>query len=262
MQRSRFAAIIVIFLLVGSLAGVVIASYSDVDKYITSGLVLASVGAYRYSISSLEAAAKQATSIEQKAEVETALGLVYYQAALDAIEKNKSPNAYLAKAREHYLNAAVLDDEYAFLYSQIGDINLAIGDLKRAREAYEKALVSEPDAAGAYYGLAKVALLRNETETAISYLEKVVEISPDHIEAAILLAKQLLELGEVDAAIQRLKAAESIDPRVPELHYQLARAYQLSGAREKALHQLERTLQLDPHHQQADRLLQQLKNQQ
>jgi len=248
-----------ICVIVGGLAGVVAANYADIDRYISNGLILATVGAFKYSVSSLEAAAEQATSVEQKAEAEIALGLVYYQAAQDAIESGKSPNAYLAKAREHYAQAVELDVDNAFLYGQIGDIYLAMSDLEQARDAYEKALVYEPDAVVAHYGLARVEIRLKQTEAAVSHLEKVVKTSPDHIKASILLAEQLIELGRVDEAIEKLKAAESFDPRVPELHYQLARAYRAQGDWEKALHELERTLQLDPNHKQASLMMRQLR---
>ncbi|NLV91292.1 MAG: tetratricopeptide repeat protein [Firmicutes bacterium] len=244
-SMRRFTVALVLVVILGLGAGVGL-GYMNTERLISDGLILGSIGALRYSVEVLSQARDQAISRESQAEVEASQALVFLAASQDAADQGQDPTPYLQRARTHLQAAIGLDIDNAFLYSLLGDVEFAVGNVGSATVAYERALEHEPDAVDALFGLGRIDVQAGRTEEALETLHKAQELAPDHLGIALLLAEQLAATSRYEEAVEILTKVELFDPRVPQVHFQLATYYHALGQFDEALHRIERTLDLDP----------------
>jgi tetratricopeptide (TPR) repeat protein len=86
------------------------------------------------------------------------------------------------------------------------------GRLDEARQAYEAAVAASPESAFLYRDLGMVELRQNGLAAAVTHLQKAVALDPGDVRAHLGLADAMERLGDPDGAIAALERAYALDP--------------------------------------------------
>jgi tetratricopeptide (TPR) repeat protein len=86
------------------------------------------------------------------------------------------------------------------------------GRLDEARRAYESAIGTSPDSAFLYRDLGHVELRADAVEAAVAHLSRAVELDPDDVKAWIWLGDAHEHGGRLDEAVRAIERAIALDP--------------------------------------------------
>lgn len=108
--------------------------------------------------------------------------------------------------------AADTDPRFPDTYNNLGQIQLARGDLPAARRAFEHGLQADPQYALFYVNLANVLIKQGDSRGARPLLEKAVELDPLLAPAYGPLAELEYRAGDAAAALRHLRRAVELQP--------------------------------------------------
>ena len=117
-------------------------------------------------------------------------------------------------AQAHALLQQVLAQwpDYAVAWSDLGNLQRAVGDAEAALGSWRRACALAPDAPMPWFNLGRHLQSCGDTAAAIRALERAHALAPDLLPAAILLGDALLHAGRLDDASTRYRAALAIHP--------------------------------------------------
>ncbi len=102
--------------------------------------------------------------------------------------------------------------DYAMAWSDLGNLQRAVGDIDAALYSWQRACALAPDASMPWFNLGRHWQLCGDTATAISALERAHALAPDLIPAAILLGDALVHAGRLEEATARYRHALAVHP--------------------------------------------------
>jgi tetratricopeptide (TPR) repeat protein len=216
----------------------------DIEALLSAGRAYLEAGDYTEAISTLEAAAEQAS---ENSDIHFLLGQAYNQ------------SGELSKAVDEFRRVLELEPESAAAHHNLGVTYYQLQDLESAVDQFETALGIDPDDPDTHYQLGAtyltLALSAAEPtsladpellEQATEEFETALELRENMPEALIGLGNVYLQQGDYNAAIEALqKAIESV-PDSREAHYALAGALAQSGSIDEACETYSQFLSLDP----------------
>lgn len=129
---------------------------------------------------------------------------------LDAEKKYKGAAVYYAEALR-------LDPRSALLLNNLGNHDLAVGDVSDARQAYLKVVAIEPHSANANLQLARISLEQKQGGEALRYLYALPDSIRQSPTVEILQAEALHAAGrerEAESLLKKVADAGGGDPRV------------------------------------------------
>jgi tetratricopeptide (TPR) repeat protein len=133
-----------------------------------------------------------------------------------------------------------------FAYNNLGDIELANGDLSAAMSDYQSSIKIDPNRVKAYINLAEVYVALNrsaDAETAIDQALKLPEVTSDDFSN---LGIVLMKMNQPARALQALQTAVSMDPNSVTYLFNQANAFAAVGQFERAEATFRRCIALAP----------------
>jgi len=121
-------------------------------------------------------------------------------------------NDELELARDQFLRAVALDDQFAESYNNLGLVFTELGEQDRATEAYEKAIALNPDLHATYNNLGYVFYLQGNYERAAEMYEEALRRSPENSSASTNLGNACYKMGKNEEARDAWKRALELDP--------------------------------------------------
>lgn len=110
-------------------------------------------------------------------------------------------------------NAIEIDPTKASLKNNLGNVFLKKGDISSAKVYYQNAIELEPNLFPAYNNLGNCFVQEGNKKASVKYFEKALEIKPDFAEALINLANVQRDLGNLSDALQLYNVALSVTPK-------------------------------------------------
>lgn len=114
-------------------------------------------------------------------------------------------------AEVYYERCLALEDGFAAVHTNLGNLYFRRGDNASARRAYERALELEPDQTEARYNLGNLLDEEGEIELAIAELRRVVARDPDFADAHFNLGVILARVGGLSQARRHFHLYLSLD---------------------------------------------------
>ena len=153
-----------------------------------------------------------------------------------------------------HFRAAIADYRAAYQHTanrpeslaQLGDLELAMGDVGRALEFYRRALGVEPASAIARANLADIHRARGDEAEAERVLRDGIELDPANAALHHSLGLLLVRTGRPDESLAALRKATELDPDDRRFAYVLGVALNSLGRGEAALAELESARQRFP----------------
>ncbi len=112
------------------------------------------------------------------------------------------------KAKDAYDRALSIDQKYAELLFNLGNVYLSeaiekrsVDPLQKSMENFQKAIHVDPNYPAPYFGLGRVYRILRNSEGAIKSLKKAVELQPDFDEAYYYLGLTYLDKGAKSQAL-------------------------------------------------------------
>jgi len=215
-----------------------------IEALLSAGRAYLEAGDYDEAISTLEAAAEQASD---NSDIHFLLGQAYNQ------------SGELSKAVDEFRKVLELEPESAAAHHNLGVTYYQLQDLQSAVDEFQKALEIDPDDPDSHYQLGAtyltLALSTGEPtaladpellEQATGEFETALGLRENMPEALIGLGNVHLQQGDYSAAIEVLQQAIESVPDSREAHYALAGAFAQSGDVEMACETYRQFLSLDP----------------
>lgn len=137
-------------------------------------------------------------------------------------------------------------DPPAWVYTMLGDCNIALGRPYHARDAYLQATSLTPEDPGAWTNVAKAALILGDEDRAILSSRHALGLDPGRLDATLTLGYALLRSGQEVRAVRVLSEARSKHPQSATLLCLLGRAYSRLGHHEQARACYDVALRLEP----------------
>ncbi len=145
------------------------------------------------------------------------------------------------------------------LYTELGKLYLAQGDIAKAKEQFNKATDVMPGYAEARIQLALLSERENALPEAIAEMEDFVNENPYNVEGLFQLGRLYFNNNQVEKAIQQFSMVTALIPNHSNAHYSLGVAYASQGEKEQAIRHFERVLELNPGNQDVIQKLNDLK---
>ena len=142
-----------------------------------------------------------------------------------------------------------------WVYTMLGDCDMAMDRPRQAQDAYYKATEASPESAGAWVNLAKPALLLKDWARAILAARRALALDPTMLDATLLLGYALLLDGQADGSLSVLAEAGKQHPDSAELQCLLGRAHAAAGNAAEAMRCYAAALRITPDHPVAKELL-------
>jgi Flp pilus assembly protein TadD len=136
-------------------------------------------------------------------------------------------------------NVALLHDDVAFLYLQLGNVASAIAH-------FEAAIGAQPDRPDGYFNLGTALRLAGRFDEAVAQYQRAIRLRPGYMLAYSHLGALLLQLGRADEALEAYRQAVSSDPRHAGARNNLGSALMQRGALQEAEAHFREALRLDP----------------
>lgn len=166
----------------------------------------------------------------------------------------------LEGALRHYEEAQRLEPgDYTAAYNT-ARICFALGQITQAVVHYQRAVELNSNAADAWNNLGYCYAVQGAWEGAIFYYEKALKTQPTYTLAWNNLGNARLALGDPEAAREAYDQAFTLEPEDETTLYNLAHLAFQEGAANQAEAFLERCLLINPGHEQAQTLLQELRD--
>ena len=180
---------------------------------------------------------------------------------------NSWNNLGLLDAREGRTNDAIaqfqealkLNPDHLIALDNIGSAYRQQKDWDAARTIYERALKVSTNDAEANYGLGMVFAQNDDTVRAFDFLEKALQLRPVYPEALNNLGILYLRTQRKDEAIATFEQCIRVAPGFDQSYLNLARVYVIEDAPDKARSVLLELLKQQPEHQQAQKMMEQLR---
>ena len=134
----------------------------------------------------------------------------------------------------------------AFAYNNLGDTELANGDLGAALTDYQACVERDPTRVKAYINLAEVYSTLNQPAEAEGAIAQAVKTPVTAADDFSNLGIVLMKMGQPDRALQALSTAVSMDSRSPTYLYNQANALSAVGQFDKAEATYRRCISLAP----------------
>jgi tetratricopeptide (TPR) repeat protein len=132
-------------------------------------------------------------------------------------------------------------EKHAVAAGKAGQLEIAIGDLRRAVEA-------EPESASAHLNLGTALALQGDKDAAIEHYRKALHLKPGFARAHYNLAVLLSERGAIREAAENFREAIQIDPHYFDAHLALADLFSRAGRYDRAASYYVRAIAIDPRH--------------
>ncbi len=152
----------------------------------------------------------------------------------------------LAAAKPLLESAIALNDSFAAVYVDFGNVCFLQGDLPAAIAAYERAAALEPEHPLAHSNLANVLCLSGHAEQGRKSAERALELAPDFPPALNNLGAAFLALGRHAEALETLDKAAGLAPNDVEILNNRGSALRHLGRLPEALTTFEQASSLDP----------------
>lgn len=166
-----------------------------------------------------------------------------YRAVIESDLLLEAGNTNAARAR---IDEAILaDPNSAFLYTRLGEMRLAAGQLEGAADAANNALRLKDDSVPALLLLAKARALQADRDEAVRLLRKALAISPGDRDASTELAAIFLREDDVPAAEAVIEALMQREPNATDGYVTLAQLFAERGAIAAARKHLDAALERD-----------------
>jgi Tfp pilus assembly protein PilF len=136
-------------------------------------------------------------------------------------------------------NVALLHDDVAFLYLQLGNVPSAI-------EHFEAAIGAQPERPDGYFNLGTALRLGGRLDEAVAQYQRAIRLRPAYMLAYSQLGALLLQLGRGDEALEVYQQAVRADPQHAGAHNNLGSVLMQRGALNEAETQFREALRLDP----------------
>jgi hypothetical protein len=130
----------------------------------------------------------------------------------------------------------------AYNYSQLGNLYLETGNIKKAGDAFAKSLDYDPDDISSLWGAAQVDTKNKDFEKAKAGLEKIMKADPNYKfgEAGLAYSRALFETNDINTKKQLLKFTEKHS--YPEAKLMLAKITADEGDKAGAVRIMEEAL--------------------
>ncbi len=166
-----------------------------------------------------------------------------YRAVIESDLLLEMGNATAARAR---IEEAILADPHsAFLYTRLGEMRLAEGQLEGAAAAAQKALARKDNSVPALLLLAKARTLQADRDEAVRLLRRALTIAPGDRDASTELAAIFLREDDVKSAEAVIEALMQREPNATDGYVTLAQLFAERGAIEAARKHLDAALERD-----------------
>jgi cellulose synthase operon protein C len=183
---------------------------------------------------SLMAAGRTEEALAELAKIQSGAGVMRLRADLIGIAAHLQAEDHLA-ARSLAAKMAQATPGDAALYSTLGGLFQASGQLDEAAVWFEETLAVAPNNTAAAYNLASINASRGQVDLAATQFEAILKREPNN--AAALSARAQIDWarGEREAAIQRLGRARAADPADANSRFVLAQYLVSTGKAAEAV---------------------------
>ncbi|HWY85705.1 MAG TPA: sulfotransferase [Gemmataceae bacterium] len=148
----------------------------------------------------------------------------------------------------NYEQALRLRPDFIVAWNHLGVALQNLGEWEKAADCYRRAIALMPSFAPAYNNLGNVLKAQKKWTEALEAFERALGLEPDRAEFAYNLGVALHEQGEIDRAVGYYREALRLKPAYPDASNNLASAYKELGLLDEAVAQFRETLKLQPNH--------------
>ena len=180
------------------------------------------------------------------------VGGAFFRARLAAVENN-------LPEMERWAGIASARDPSPGMFQQIAQLMYQTDQLPKAKEYFEKAFVADPKDSDITYPLALLEAELGNTTRSRELLQQIVSISPGFARAWYNLGLAEASYGDLTASAAALEKAVTLLPNNPDPAYALATVYLRMKTPSKAMEAAKKALAISPGHQEAQKLLEQLR---
>lgn len=159
--------------------------------------------------------------------------LLSYRTGLDILRKHGHDGMGLKRAESKIL-------------SNIASAKREQGNLAEARSSYEEALRFNPQNVYALLGLGVVAGQQGDTAASERSYRQAIMVSPDFAPAQLNLGALLVGLGRLEEGVTAYRAALSLNPFFPQAHYNLGIALTKLNRTAEAMDAYREAVRLQP----------------
>lgn len=163
---------------------------------------------------------------------------------LAALTFNQS--RYWVNSSEFLRHTIDVNPDAAFAYNNLGDAELANGDLAAALADYQACVKHDPTRVKAYINLAEVYSAFNQPAQAEAAIAQAVRTPGMTADDFSNLGIALMKMNQPDRALQALSTAATMDPRSPTYLFNEANALSAVGQFDKAEATFRRCISLAP----------------
>jgi tetratricopeptide (TPR) repeat protein len=119
-------------------------------------------------------------------------------------------------------------------HNNLGDLQLARGQLESAATHFREALKLTPKSAVIQYNMGRVLHASEQWDDAEKHLKLAIEYNPRYLAAYDLLGNVQLQRGRPKEAVETLKKAYDLHPNHPQVCYDLGKAMRAAGQKKEA----------------------------
>jgi tetratricopeptide (TPR) repeat protein len=180
-------------------------------------------------------------------DIENAIGLKanqgkYFQVKGMILREMGKPQDALTSA----LNAEVLNDESAELFTLLGDLYQQVRQFSRAKIYLNKSLQISPNNGETYYYQGLVAAKLADTTTALRFYEQALALKPTFLPIYTRMIETHTALKAYDVALLYCTEGLKHFPQSGELYFQQGQTYQRSWKLDSAIQSYAKAIKFEP----------------
>lgn len=160
---------------------------------------------------------------------------------IDAMERGQTKEAMAS-----FEKVLAIYPDYPLVYCYIGALYRKTGEYEKSLAFFRKVLDFWPTAY-VYYNMGQTYVAMGDLTAAIRVLTKAVELDPRDLKVYHALASAYYSAGRREEAQQVVARSLAIAPDQPDLHAILGNIYSDFGQDRKAIAEYEKAVTLDPH---------------
>jgi len=149
-------------------------------------------------------------------------------------------------ARKFFLEAIRQDDSAAFVWANLGVVQVHLGDLDEAEHSYRKALELDEDHLVAMANLVELLKKTGREEEAAQFEDRVHDFKMKNPYYHYSLGERAYSSGEYIQALGHYRDALKRNSKEPHFHHALAKTYTQLGRYEKAMEALKKAAKYAP----------------
>ncbi|MBN1901524.1 tetratricopeptide repeat protein [Candidatus Sumerlaeota bacterium] len=165
------------------------------------------------------------------------------------------------KALREYREAIRLKPDFPDAHSNLGADLIILGNFEEARRSLEKALELHPEHFKALDNMGVLLSKQGKIDEAMACYQKAISIEPDYDKAYYNLAVAFIRKNDPAKAAEYYLKAIEVNPVFVEAYYSLGLTLASINDIEGAIRTFSRLLEIDPNHEDARRLLNQMRQQ-